>query len=305
LPIQAIPYILALGLFFGSTLVASRFSVGQFDSVTYIGLRLSIAGILHALIYLFSLQGRRWPKGKELWRRSAVLGVFGTAIPMNFIVASLNYQSSGVTAILITLNPAFTVLMAHFLLDDEHLNRRKLFGIALALSGAIFMVAMGETGLPDVTQANPVGYLLVFSAMISGSFATVYARKQMQGLDSFDVGSIRMWVASVVVVPLSFILSGFDLSRVDYQGYLALGWASLFGTFLGMLLSFYIIKRFGATSSAMTAYVIPIISSLGGMLLLDETITFGMIVGIILIITGILVINQRAEKIKDPSAIQH
>lgn len=303
MPIQAVPYILTLGVLFGSTLVASRFSVGQFDSVTYIGLRLGLAGLLHALTYLLVVQGRRWPKDRQLWRRSAVLGIFGTAIPMNFIVASLNYQSSGVTAILITLNPAITVLMAHFFLDDERLNRRKLVGIALAISGAIFMVAMGETGLPDVTQANPLGYLLVLSAMIAASFATIYARKYLQNYDAFDVGSIRMWTAAAAVIPLSFVLVGFDLSRVDYQGVLALGWASIFGTFLGMLLSFTIIKRFGATSSAMTAYIIPIVSSIGGVLLLDETITLGMVIGIILMLTGIVVLNERAARIKDPGSI--
>lgn len=303
MPIQAVPYILTLGVLFGSTLVASRFSVGQFDSVTYIGLRLGLAGLLHALTYLLVVQGRRWPKDRQLWRRSAVLGIFGTAIPMNFIVASLNYQSSGVTAILITLNPAITVLLAHFFLDDERLNRRKLVGIALAISGAIFMVAMGETGLPDVTQANPLGYLLVLSAMIAASFATIYARKYLQNYDAFDVGSIRMWTAAAAVIPLSFVLVGFDLSRVDYQGVLALGWASIFGTFLGMLLSFTIIKRFGATSSAMTAYIIPIVSSIGGVLLLDETITLGMVIGIILMLTGIVVLNERAARIKDPGSI--
>jgi drug/metabolite transporter (DMT)-like permease len=304
LPIQALPYILTLGLLFGSTLVASRFSVGQFDSVTYIAIRLALAGALHAIIFLFGIQRRRWPRGRELWQRSAVLGILGTAIPMNFITASLNFQSSGVTAILITLNPAFTVLLAHFLLEDERLNRRKILGISLALSGAVFMVAMGETGLPDVSQANPIGYLLVFSAMVSGSFATVYARKHMQGMDAFDVGSIRMWVAALIVIPISLVLAGFDLSKVDYQGFTALGWASLAGTFFGMLLSFYTIKRFGATASAMTAYVIPIVSSIGGVLLLNETITFGMVIGIALMLTGILVINRRARKAEQTPQVQ-
>jgi drug/metabolite transporter (DMT)-like permease len=285
-----------LGFLFGSTLVVSRFGIGQFESVTYIALRLTIAGALHAIVYLFSFQGRKWPNDRNLWYHSSIMGIFGAAIPMNFIVGSLNYQSSGVTAILITLNPAITVIFAHFFLNDERLNRRKLIGIALALSGAIFMVAMGETGLPDVTETNPIGYLLVFSAMLSASFATVYARKHMQGMDAFDVASIRMWVSSLVTIPASLILVGFDLSKVNSQGYAALGWAAIAGTFLGMMLSFYIIKRFGATASAMTAYIIPIVSSIGGALLLDETITFGMIVGIILMVTGILVINQRERK---------
>ena len=64
-----------------------------------------------------------------------------------------------------------------------------------------------------------------------------------------------------------------------------------------MIVSFYIVKRFGATASAMTAYVIPVVASIGGYLLLDETITLGMVGGMVLIVMGIALINQREEQI--------
>ncbi|MGD2027075.1 MAG: DMT family transporter [Anaerolineales bacterium] len=291
MPIQAVPYVLALGFFFGSTVLASRFSVGQFAPMTYVALRLILAGFGHALFYLLSIQGKRWPQGKHLWQQSALLAVFGTIIPMNFIVISLQYQSSGVTSMLITLNPAVTVVLANFFLEDEKLNRRKIAGVLLALSGATMMLALGESGLPDVEQANPLGYLLVFVAMLSTSSASIFARKKMRALDSFDVSSIRMWVSASVVLPLSFLFFGFDLSRVNSQGVFTLGWAALTGTFLGMMLSFYITKRFGATSASMTAYVIPVVATLGGALLLDEKITWGIIAGMVLIFGGIALIN--------------
>ncbi|MEJ2756909.1 MAG: hypothetical protein P8046_00375, partial [Anaerolineales bacterium] len=72
MPVQALPYILMLGFFFGSTVLASRFSVGQFASMTYVGLRLSLAAIAFVLLYLFSFQGRTWPRGRQLWRYSAI-----------------------------------------------------------------------------------------------------------------------------------------------------------------------------------------------------------------------------------------
>ncbi|MFN2144438.1 MAG: DMT family transporter, partial [Anaerolineales bacterium] len=212
--LEAIPYILVLGTLFGSTLLAGRFSVDQFQPMTYVGMRLVLAGIIHALIYLVTGAKRPWPRGRGIWWKAAILALFGTAVPMNLLTFSLLYQSSGVTAILITLSPAFTVVLAHFFLDDEPLTSRKGIGVLLALSGAVLMLALGETGLPDVTEANPIGYLLVFISMISSSSTTIFARKNMQGCDLLDVASIRMWVAGLVVMPLSLVLVGFDLSRV-------------------------------------------------------------------------------------------
>jgi len=297
LPVQSIPYVTFLGILFGTTLIASRFSVGQFEPSTYIALRLILASLGYICIYLFSVRGRKWPTDRNLWRHGALLGVFGTAVPMNFIVMSLQYQSSGMTSILITLAPAITVVMAHFFLPEEPLTGRKIVGIAMALSGALLLVLLGETGLADISQSSSIGYVLVFTAMVCGSATTVYARKFMKDLDTIQVASVRIFVAALVVIPYSALVAGFDLSRVDQQGYLALGWASLAGTFLAMMIAFYNIQRFGATAAAMTAYVIPVVASIGGYLLLDEQITKGMLAGMSLIVIGIAIINQREKPI--------
>lgn len=294
---QALPHITLLGVLFGSTLVVSRFSVSQFQPLTYIGLRLSLAGVCHVIIYLLS-KGRRWPTDRHLWGRAAVMGIFATAIPMTALVSSLQFQSSGITSVLITTGPALTVLMAHFFLPDEALTRRKSLGILLALSGAVLLAVRGESGLPDVARASPIGYALVLGAMVSGSASTIFARKTMRDLDTFDVASVRMWVAALAIVPLSLLVVGIDLRLVDGKGYGALLYAALVGTFAGMMLAFYNIQRFGATASAVTAYVIPIVASVGGVFLLGETITKGMAFGMGLIVGGVAIINQRGHHVQ-------
>lgn len=291
--LQAIPYIILLGFFFGSTLVASRFSVGQLHTTNYIGLRLVLASLGHLSIYLFNYRNTPWPTKPRLWRQAALLGLMGTAIPMTSIVGSLNYQSAGVTAILLTMGPAITVLLAHFFLQDEQLTWRKGFGIALALSGGILLALRGETGLSDLTQANPIGYGLVFLALLCGSSMAIYARKFMHDLKAFDVASIRMFTAALIVMPLSILFVGLDLHQVNFQGYIALGYASLVGTFGGMFLAFYIVKQFGATASAMPQYIIPIFAGLGGFFILGEQVTGGMMVGMALIIIGIVLIRVK------------
>ena len=131
--------------------------------------------------------------------------------------------------------------------------------------------------------------------MLIASTTTIFARKFMRGYDAFDVASIRMFTAALVIMPLSIVLVGIDLSGVNAQGYFALVYAALVGTFLGMLLSFYNIKRFGATASAMPVYVIPVVSGILGALLLGEQITAGMAVGMGLIAVGIALINRRGR----------
>jgi drug/metabolite transporter (DMT)-like permease len=291
--LQAARYVLLLATLFGTSLVASRLGVGQFSALTYTGLRLTLTSLGHLLVYLLAMGGRRWPTDGRLWRRASFLGMFDTAVPMSCMVLSLQYQSSGLTAILATVGPAITVLLAHFFLPDERLSRRKALGVALAFGGALLLGLLGESGLPDVHRANPIGYLLVLGAMLSASAMTIYTRRQMGGFDSFQVTSVRMFTATLVVLPLSLILVGFDLSRVTWQGYAALGYGALVGTFFAFWLLIVVIQRFGATAAATTLYISPVITSVGGMLVLDETITAGMAAGIALIAAGIALLNTR------------
>jgi drug/metabolite transporter (DMT)-like permease len=293
LPPQALPYILLLGFLFGSSLVASRFSVGQFQPVTYIGIRLVLASLCYVATYTF-VRRRTWPRSASLWKRAALQGVFGTAIPMVTVISSLQFQSAGLTSVLMTASPAVTVLLAHFFLPDESLTPMKGAGVSLALGGAVLLVMLGESGLPGVSQANPLGYGLVALGILSGSSMTIYARKYMRNYDFFDVSSVRMFTAALVVMPLSALMVGVDLSGVDGRGCTVLLYAALAGTFIGQMLSFYSIKRFGATAASMPMYIIPVVATLGGALLLGERITGGMLVGMTLIAAGIALITNPA-----------
>jgi drug/metabolite transporter (DMT)-like permease len=290
LTLHALPYVATLGFLFGSTLIASRFSVGQFAPLIYIGLRLALSSSLHLGAYL--ILGRPWPRDRSLWGRAMLYGLFGTAVPLVGIVSSLEYQSSGVTSILIAVGPAFTVVLAHFFLPAERLTRRTGLGVGLAFAGAVLLALRGETGLPEVREASPIGYVLVLGADLSISAAAVYARRTLRGMGEFDVASVRMFTATALVLPLALLIHGLDLEGVDGRGYFALGYAALAGTFGGMLLSFYILKRFGATASAMHTYLIPIVASLGGALLLEEQITSAMVLGMASILAGIALINR-------------
>jgi drug/metabolite transporter (DMT)-like permease len=254
--------------------------------------------LAHLTLYLLPNRVRQWPTDRRLWWHAAVLGIFDTAVPMILIVLSLQYQSSGLTAMLIAIGPAITVLMAHFFLPDEPLTRRSAAGVALALGGAAALGLLGETGLPDVRRADPTGYFMVLVAEVCGSAMTIYTRRYVREFDTFQTTSVRVFAAALVVMPLSLPMVGFDLSRVTWQGYLALGYGAIAGAFFGMLLLLHNIKRFGATSTASTLYVVPVIASLGGVLLLGEEITRGMIACMALIVVGVGILNRRR-----PSAI--
>ena len=289
---KAFPYIGLLGFFWGTNLVVMRVGVGQFDPVIFAGLRLFIASVAFFIVYGVSTQ-RTVPTDPQLWRDAAFLGVIGTAVPMVAIITSLTYQSSGVTALLITTAPALITVAAHFFLPDEQMNGRKAFGVLLALAGAGLIVVRGESGLPDISRGSPVGYGLVIFALLFETAGTIFIRRRMRAFSAFDVTAVRLTVAALAVLPLGLLLRDFDLSLVTSAGWLSLIYAALVGAFTAQMLAFHITKRFGATAFSLTAYIIPVVAATIGVLWLNETITIWMALGMVLIGGGILLINGR------------
>lgn len=295
---KAIPYVVLLGFLWGSSLVVSRFSVGQYDPRVYISLRLTLAALAHVAVYALSgwlWVKRPWPRDPKLWRRAAVLGVLGTAISMTAIISSMQYQSSGLTALLLTLNPVVTVLLAQIFLPDERLTWQTAAGIAIALAGVSLLLVQGENGLSDFAEADWRGYAWAALGITGSAAGSVYARRYLRYSDSWDVASIRMFTAAILLIPITYFTVGFDLSGVDRAGYAALGYAALVGTFAGMWLSFYIVKRFGATSASQTSYILPVVTITLGALVLDEQITTTMLVGMIVIFVGLTLLNWQGD----------
>jgi len=290
---KAFPYIALLGLFWGTNIVASRFGIGEFDPYLFIALRLSIATVFFSLILL--LNGRRWPRSPTIWRHATLSGLLGVAIPMSCFVLSLQYQSSGVASIFVTTAPALIVVAAHFFLPDERMTRNKGLGLVLAFSGSLFLALRGESGLADVSRANPLGFLLVFGGLCSETVNTIFVRRRMQQMDPQAVTAIRLLTGAVLVSSVALVLSDFSHMNITAAGYFSLGYAALIGALGGQFMAFYIMRRFGATAFSLTSYVIPLVATTFGVLLLDEIVTWSMGVGVLLIGGGIYLINRKQQ----------
>jgi drug/metabolite transporter (DMT)-like permease len=274
-------------------MLLSRYALEQFHPLNFVGLRFLVAWLLTILFYVLVVRKNRpWSKDRRLWIHASIFGILGSVLPMTLVVWSLQYQSSGVSSVLTTTVPALTVVLAHFFLPDESLNRRKALGVVLAFAGALVLTLRGETGLVDVTQADPLGYTLVFTAVLAASCMIIYARRYIQGYDTFDVTSVQIISSTIFILPLMVFTVGLDLQQVNAGGVIALLISATAGTFGVVFVGYYIIDNFSATAASMSSYVVPIIVAIGGVLFLGEQITTGILGGFVCIVVGLWLINE-------------
>lgn len=277
--------VLLLGLAFGSSVVFTRLGIREIPPLSLAGLRLAVATV--AFTATLALLHRRLPGETRVRWDIAMVGITATGLPLMAFTFALLFFSSGMLSIMIALTPLITAFTAHLWLADERLTWRRLAGLAAALIGVLFLLATGTTGLTSAMTSSldwrgpalSLGGVLVIAA------SAVYTRRRLRGVDPLVVAGGQTAVGLLFVLPFALAFSSLDLSMITWRGWMAVLYTGLIGSFLAFF--FYIIKQFGATTAALSNYVMPVTSAMLGALMLGEVITLPMIAGAGLIFSGV------------------
>ena len=138
---------------------------------------------------------------------------------------------------------------------------------------------------------NPI--LIALAAVAGIAIGLVYTRRRLQAVDPIVVTAGQIGVSLVGVTPFALALNTSDVAAISQQGWLSVVYISLVGSYLGFLLTFVMVQRFGATASTLPFYVMPVVAAALGVLLLpDETVTLSLIGAGLLILSGVFLVSR-------------
>jgi len=197
--------------------------------------------------------------------------------------------TSGMAGLLMAFMPLVTLVLAHIFLPNDKLNRFKVFGFIIGISGVLFILG------PSINNGNNTlfGILLVLSAACAYAINTIIASR----LPSYDP-LISSTGVLIVASLLSFLLwpSIFfiDFSNIPLISGVSIILLGALPTGFAALLYFIIINTAGATFLSNINYLIPVVAFFLGALLLGEDILWQNILALLLIISGIFVSRRRS-----------
>ena len=162
-------------------------------------------------------------------------------------------------------------------------NFTQLLGIFIGMVGLFIFV--GYESLEFSLLAIVLCLLASFFYAFSSNY--IFASKE---IDATYLASMTLLVATFLVFPFTFLESGLHFSHqnevllsVFLLGFLCTGLA-----YMGYVI---LIKRVGPVKASTVVLIVPVSGMLWANLFLDEAITYTMLVGCLLIITGVGLIN--------------
>ena len=277
--------LLVANVVYATSYVATRVTLDAVPPATLAFLRLVIGALILVPLArrLAPAPGsRRGDGARVFW-----MGALGFAAALAFAHWGIAYSTATNAALLIVVEPLAIMLLGPPLLG-ERLTRHEALGAALAVTGAVLVVADGVPGLTATLAPHWRGdLLLVLAGLAYASYSLlgrgVLARRHALAVtaDSIVWGACVMaplaaaeWLAGArPVVGMAAAVGTLYLAVViTAGGYLAWNWA---------------LARVPAPRAAVFLNVQPIVGALLGVALLGDRLTFFIAVGGALIVAGL------------------
>ena len=266
--------LVVLSLIWGMAFVAIKAVVTELSPINLALMRWFVADI--PFLVLLPVIGR--PKvpfeKKDLPRLIvvALANVAGYHISLYYAETTI---SAGMSALLIAFGPIFIAILSYLLLN-ERASRRVLVGLGIATVGTV-VLSVGSISASDLSAYSGI-FEALFTALCYALF-TVLAKPLVHKYGSAPTTILAGLVGTAMMTPL---LSGSFVSQVESLS--LFGWAgvlylSLLSTVLGYLMFYAMVSRGAVTRLSIQLYLIPVVSVIGGALLLGESITVSVILG--------------------------
>jgi len=216
-----------------------------------------------------------------------VVGLFGNALPFALIGWSSQTLDSSMVAILMGIMPLFTLVMAHFFLEDEPFSARAIIGISLGFSG--LLVLLGFSAWQETMQVV-IAQTVVMIATLSYAGVTVYVRRNVTK-SGIEMATGAMIAASIFAIIAAFVFENPTEMNWTHRAVVPMTLLGLFPTALASVLYFRLVRNLGATRFAQINYIIPVFGSIIGATFLDELIGLRMWIALMLVLSGIFLVH--------------
>ena len=285
-----------LGTLFGPSFFFIKLGVAELSPFTLVAARVALATAF--LWALLKIRGQRFPRSLKTWWHISVAGFFSAGLPFSLFAVGELRVSSALAGVINGFTPIATALMAHFMFSDERLTLSRTTGVLLGMGGFSLLLfpQIAASGL----QGDATGILLLGIAAISYAIAMVYSRKTIRDLPPLVAPTGGLFVACFYLIPLAFFTNSvFETAPLTYKGLVAIAELGIVGTALAFILYYRILRTSGATTLAMSNYLLPLFSTLLGVLILRESMHWTAYLAGVLIILGMMFVNGT---LKIPSA---
>jgi drug/metabolite transporter (DMT)-like permease len=214
------------------------------------------------------------------WRVLIAFGAVEMAVPWPLIGFGEVRITSSLAAILIATVPLVVALLAVRFDQSERPTRTRLVGMLIGFAGVAALVGIDIGGRTD----ELVGAGAILVAAVCYAIGPMIVKRRLSDVDPLGPVAASLGVATLLLTPFAAAdLPDEPLSAEAVWSVVVLG---LVCSALAFLFFFRLIAEVGPGRATIITYVNPVVALALGVAILDESVTAGAVVGLLLILAG-------------------
>ncbi|MFC5642058.1 EamA family transporter [Kitasatospora cinereorecta] len=279
----------ALGIVYvvwGSTYLAIRVAVETMPPLLSASARFLVAGLLLAALVAW----RQGPAALRVNRRqlgSAVLvGLLLLVGGNGMVVLAERSVPSGLAALLVASVPLWVVVLRR--LSGQRTPRATVGGVLMGLLGLLVLTSPGLSG-----EVRLSGLLMVVAGALVWAFGSFLAGRLPMPASPVTASVYEMLAAAVGAGVLAVVRhepQGLDVGAISTRSWLALAYLITFGSLVAFTAYAWLLQQAPLPLVATYAYVNPVVAVVLGWLILDEPLTWPIVVGGAIVVGGVCLV---------------
>ena len=210
----------------------------------------------------------------------SILGLF-YALSAEFLFIAYDFLSPGIASTIFFIYPIMVALILGIFFKEK-------ITLATTISLVIVVVGVGVLSIKDNFEINYIGLFVSLLGALMYALYMIIVNKTKIKASGVKVSFYSMVFASLFFLVKTLILgNSVVIPSLEIGTHLAL--FSLITTALSVVSLVYAIKYIGSTPTAIMGAVEPVVAVMISVGLFDETLTFSLIAGVIIIISGVLI----------------
>lgn len=266
-----------LSIIWGLPYLFIKYAVDELDpSIVVISRTLPSAVLLLAwTAYRGKLRG-----SLQYWKVALLFACVEMLFPWWWITAAEREISSGLTGLLLATVPLFGVLIAKLRGHESQINRSQAGGLVVGIAGVACLVGVN----PDQVEISMVAVAMVLGSAFGYALGPAVISTTLNKADAASLIAMSLSIVSVLYIPLAIVNWPEQIPSARALGSIAV--LSLVCTVAAFLIFFALIDEVGPIRATLVTYINPAVALVLGVLLLNEPVTLGLIIGFPLVLAG-------------------
>ncbi len=278
--------LLFVGAVWGGAFLFVTLALEDFGPISIATWRVSLGAAL--LLMIAIVIGQRFPRGWRNWRFIFIVGCLNSAIPFFLISWGQQSISSAESALLVAMGTFVSLLLSHYTIHDERINRERVIGVGVGFVGVMVLVFWD---LIESGTGNLPGQIAVMIAGCSYAVSSVVSRR-LTHLPMISTSAVTMASACLYMIPLAFLLEDPLPADVGVKSIVALIYLGVIATALAFTVRFFIIRANGAVFMSQVGYLVPLFGVIWSGLYFADAINLQTILSLALIMIGIMITRK-------------